>query len=64
MIHKENEGVAIARKIGIENATGEYSIHFDSDDWAEPTMLEELYNKAKIEKFRYGNCRLFYQYRL
>lgn len=49
VIHKENEGVAIARKIGIENATGEYSIHFDSDDWAEPTMLEELYNKAKIE---------------
>lgn len=46
-IHKKNEGVAIARKVGIENATGEYSIHFDSDDWAKANMLEELYKKAK-----------------
>lgn len=50
VIHKKNEGVAMARKTGIENAVGEYSIHFDSDDWAEPTMLEELYLKAKTEK--------------
>lgn len=49
VIHKKNEGVAIARKTGIENASGEYSIHFDSDDWADSTMLEELYDKAKIE---------------
>lgn len=49
VIHKINEGVAMARKMGIENAIGEYSIHFDSDDWAESTMLEELYNKAKVE---------------
>jgi len=46
--HKtQNEGVAMARKTGMDNAIGEYSIHFDADDWAETTMLEELYNKAK-----------------
>lgn len=48
-IHKLNEGVAMARKAGIDIAKGEYSIHVDADDWVEPTMLEELYNKAKAE---------------
>lgn len=49
VIHKKNEGVAIARQIGIDNAKGEYSIHIDADDWIEPTMLEELYNTAKTQ---------------
>lgn len=49
VIHKNNEGVAMARKTGIDMAKGEYSIHIDADDWIEPTMLEELYNKAKTE---------------
>lgn len=48
VIHKKNEGVAIARKIGIENAIGEYSIHTDSDDWIEPIMLESLYTTTQI----------------
>lgn len=48
VIHKKNEGVAIARKVGIENATGEYSIHTDSDDWIEPIMLESLYKTTQI----------------
>ena len=47
VIHKENGGVASARQCGIDNATGEYTIHADPDDWVEPNMLQELYNKAK-----------------
>lgn len=47
--HKKNEGVAMARQIGVDNAHGEYSIHADADDWVEPTMLEEMYAKAKEE---------------
>lgn len=47
VIHKHNEGVACARQTGIENATGEYSIHADSDDWVEPDMLEKMYAAAK-----------------
>ena len=46
VLHKQNGGVSSARQTGIENATGEYTIHADPDDWIEPTMLEELYNKA------------------
>lgn len=49
VIHKENGGVSSARQCGIDNAQGEYTIHADPDDWVEPTMLEELYSKAKSE---------------
>lgn len=45
--HKENGGVSSARQFGIDHAQGEYTIHADPDDWVEPTMLEDLYRKAK-----------------
>ncbi len=45
--HTLNSGVAVARQTGMDAARGEYTIHFDPDDWCEPQMLEELYNKAK-----------------
>ena len=43
VFHKKNEGVALARQLGIEKAKGEYSIHVDSDDWIEENMLEEMF---------------------
>ena len=43
----KNSGVSNARRIGIENATGEYIIHADSDDWIDKDMYERLYMKAK-----------------
>lgn len=46
VIHQQNKGVAMARKVGMDAAQGEYSIHADADDWVEPTMLDDLYNKA------------------
>lgn len=44
---EKNGGVSNARRIGIENATGEYVIHTDSDDWVDKDMYERLYLKAK-----------------
>ena len=44
---KINERLGQARKTGIENATGEYLIHIDSDDWVEPDMISSLYSKAE-----------------
>ena len=49
IIHDINMGVAFARTSGIKNATGEYIIHCDADDYPETTMYETLYKKAKKE---------------
>ena len=42
-----NRGQAYSRRVGVETATGEYTIHFDSDDRAEPGMLERMYSEAR-----------------
>ena len=34
-IHKENEGVSVARNVGIKNATGDYVLFVDADDLLE-----------------------------
>ena len=47
VIHKENGGAPSARNMANEIAKGEYMYFLDSDDWAEPTMLEDMYNLAK-----------------
>ena len=57
--HKLNGGVSSARQFGIDNACGEYSIHADPDDWVEPTMLEELYKKAKEDDADMVICDYF-----
>ena len=45
-VHKKNAGVSAARQTGTDMAQGKYIIHADSDDWVEPNMLQELYDKA------------------
>ena len=47
--HTENKGLPAARNTGLALATGEYIFHCDSDDYVEPTMLEEMYNTAKAQ---------------
>ena len=47
VIHKENNRVSAARNEGIKIAIGKYIALVDSDDWIEPNMLEEMYNKAE-----------------
>ena len=42
VIHQKNGGVSVARQTGLDNATGNYIIHCDPDDWIEPTMLEDM----------------------
>jgi glycosyltransferase involved in cell wall biosynthesis len=47
IIDKENEGVWRGRWDGIAKARGEYIGFLDSDDYAEPNFLEDLYQAAK-----------------
>ena len=49
VIHKKNEGAAIARNIGINIATGEYVSFVDSDDWIDLDLYERLLKKIKSD---------------
>lgn len=44
--HRENKGSATTRNTGLDNATGDYIIQTDSDDYIEPDMIDSLYKKA------------------
>lgn len=49
--HEKNRGLPSARNSGLEAASGEYIFHWDSDDYADPDMLERMYNYAAKEDF-------------
>lgn len=44
--HEVNKGLAAARNTGVDNASGDYILHVDSDDYIELDMVEKMYLKA------------------
>ena len=59
VIHKQNGGLASARKAGIQVAEGDYVFNLDSDDLIEDDTLEYAYNKIIT-----ANCeRVAFSYR-
>ncbi len=57
--HDVNCGLPAARNTGLDIARGEYIFHWDSDDFAEPDMLESLYDVAKASGADYVWCDWF-----
>ena len=45
--HKINKGLLAARKTGVDNASGEYIMFLDSDDWLEVDACSRLYDLIK-----------------
>lgn len=43
---KENGGLSDARNYGIERSSGKYLTFIDSDDWVEPTYIDDMYQAA------------------
>lgn len=54
--NEHNLGVAKTRKKGMLEATGEYVIQIDADDWIESNMISTLYNKAKQDNADIAVC--------
>lgn len=42
VIHKKNEGVAVARNVGIKEASGEWIMFVDSDDWLPSEAISQM----------------------
>jgi len=67
IIKKKNEGVSIARNIGIENSNGEILYFLDSDDYVEDTLCEVIIdtiekNDVDIMFFKYKSKKKFAEY--
>lgn len=60
IINKENEGVSVARNVGIREAKGEFIYFFDSDDSLEkdtlPFYLSEIYSHPLTDLIINGYC--------
>jgi glycosyltransferase involved in cell wall biosynthesis len=62
IIDKRNEGLIEARKSGFKEATGEYVLFIDGDDWIDEHTVEVLYNKAKSEDYDIVGYKLLIAY--
>ncbi|OLS41095.1 glycosyltransferase family 2 protein [Bacillus sp. MRMR6] len=58
VIHQQNIGLSGARNKGIEIATGAYISFIDSDDYVEPSFIEELYKSLVNNKAQISVCNI------
>lgn len=58
VLHKENEGLGLARNSGMSFAVGEYIAFVDSDDYVKSEMYRTLYEAAQRENADIAMCGL------
>lgn len=59
---KQNGGLSDARNFGMQFATGEYIAFLDSDDYADITLYEKMYNRAIEQNCDYVECNFIWKY--
>lgn len=59
LTHAQNRGLPAARNTGLAEAQGEFIFHCDSDDYPEPTMLEEMYRAATEQGADFVYCDFY-----
>lgn len=57
--HAVNRGLPAARNTGLDIAGGEYVVHIDGDDYAEPQMLESLYKALYYNDADFAWCNYY-----
>lgn len=61
--HEKNRGLTAARNTGLRYATGEYIAHCDSDDYADRSMYQKLYDKASETNADLVFCDFYFKYK-
>lgn len=56
LIQQKNRFAGVARNTGLEAAVGEYVVFLDSDDYFEPDMLLEMYQKCVMDAAQICLC--------
>lgn len=56
ILHEPNKGLPQARMTGLREASGEWIIHVDSDDWVEPDYISLLLETALRENADVAYC--------
>ena len=52
VFHKQNGGLSSARNMGLDNATGEWILFVDSDDWCELNYVEKMVCGKSEDNFK------------
>lgn len=60
VIHKENGGLSSARNAGIEEASGEFLVFIDSDDYISPDMIAKLHHALVTNDADMSICNICY----
>ena len=58
VVNQKNQGVAVARNVGLKNATSKYIMWCDSDDEYAPDMCEKMFNAIETQKVDMVVCAI------
>lgn len=63
IINQKNQGSPVARHTGIVNATGDFLIQLDADDWVSKRMVEKMVGAAVREDADFVICKYYNVYK-